>query len=313
MTSTNTNQMKGILLINMGGPLSLEEMKLFLRNMFSDKLIIPLPYGLRQFVATMISNKRHPSSWQKYQQIGGTPIIDHTNKTAKALEEATGVPVRIGYSYTRPYIKETLAQMKVEGITDIKVITMYPQDSSTTTCSAIGDVAKAVKKLGGITYKYVGEYANHPIFLDYWKTIIQQHLTQFELNDPLLVFTAHSIPLYAVNKGDTYPETIKTMATNLGKLLNMRYDVGFQSRVGPVKWVGPDTDELVEELIAKGERNVIIIPISFSTECLETIYDLETNLADNYIDDKRVDHISRVKIPPAHPLFIDTLKQLAND
>ena len=306
--------MKGILLINMGGPLSLEEMRLFLRNMFSDKMIIPLPMGLRQFVANMIANKRHPSSWKKYQLIGGTPIIDHTSKAAVALEKATGLPVRVGYSYTRPYIKEVITQMKADGISDIKVITLYPQDSSTTTCSAIGDVGKAVKKLGGIHYSYLGEYANRPKFLEYWSTLIKEHLSQYKnVKDPMLLFTAHSIPMYAVKKGDTYPETIKTMAANLASLLNMRYTVGFQSRVGPVKWVGPDTDEHLEQLVQKGERNIVIIPISFATECLETIYDLETNLADNYVDDTRVDHISRVKIPPAHPLFIETLKQLVDE
>jgi protoporphyrin/coproporphyrin ferrochelatase len=132
------------------------------------------------------------------------------------------------------------------------------------------------------------------------------------VRDPHLLFTAHSIPLYTVKKGDTYPETIKTMAANLARMLNMPYSVAFQSRVGPVKWVGPDTDEHLEELISKGERNIIIIPISFSTECLETVFDLEINLTDNYINDTRVNHLSRVVIPPAHPLFIETLKLMVN-
>lgn len=305
--------MKGILLINMGGPLSLPEMKLFLKNMFSDKMILPLPWGIRHFVANMIANKRHPSSWKKYQLIGGTPIINHTNDIAKALENATGLPVKTGYSYTRPYIKETMTQMKSEGINDIKVITLYPQDSSTTTCSAIYDVKKTEKQLGSLKSHYLGEYANHPSYLHYWKTLILKHIKKLNIQNPLILFTAHSIPMYAVNKGDTYPNTIKQMAANLAKMLNMPYSVAFQSRVGPVKWVGPDTDEHLEELVQKGERSIVIAPISFATECLETIYDLETNLADNYVDDKRIDHISRVKIPPAHPLFIETLKQIVNE
>ncbi|MBN2167430.1 MAG: ferrochelatase [Marinilabiliaceae bacterium] len=305
--------MKGILIINMGGPLSLDEMSLFLKNMFSDKMIIHLPYGLRQFVAYMISNKRYVSSWKKYQLIGGTPIIDHTNKVAISLEEVAALPVNVGYSYTHPYISEAMAKMKSDGITDIKVITLYPQDSFTTTCSVIDDVVKAANKLKGISYKYLGEYANHPTFLEYWVTLIKDHLSGYSIEEPFLLFTAHSIPMYALKKGDSYPQTVKKMAANIAKVLKMRFSVSFQSKVGPVKWVGPDTDEHLEELVVNGYRNIIIIPISFATECLETIYDLDLNLIDNYLADARLDHISRVKIPPAHPLFIKTLKQLIDE
>lgn len=305
--------MKGILLVNMGGPQSLREMRLFLKNMFSDKYILPLPVGLRQFVANMIAKKRHPSSWEKYQLIGGTPIIKHTEATGKALAESADLPVYTAYSYTPPFIADVMQKMVADGISDINVLTMYPQASDTTTTSVFTDVRKAAKKLNGVKIREICDYSVHPSFLDYWKTLIEEHIAREGLEDPLLLFTAHAIPLYGVKRGDKYPDTVKHMAKRLADIMNRRYDVAFQSRVGPVKWVGPDTDDYLEELVASGEKNVVMIPLSFTTECLETVYDLNIKLVDIYKKDERVNHISRVEIPVAHPLFIETLKRVVNE
>ena len=99
----------------------------------------------------------------------------------------------------------------------------------------------------------------------------------------------------------------------LYEVITLPHEVAFQSRVGPVKWVGPDTDEYLEALIQKGNERIVMIPLSFTTECLETIYDLNINLVDNYKNDSRVRHLSRVEIPMAHPMFIESLKQIVNE
>ncbi|MBS2210503.1 ferrochelatase [Carboxylicivirga mesophila] len=305
--------MKGILLVNMGGPQSLSEMRLFLKNMFSDKYILPLPFGIRQFVANMIAKKRHPSSWEKYQLIGGTPIIKHTEATGKALAEQANLPVYTAYSYTPPFIADVLDKMVADGVDEIDVLTMYPQASDTTTTSVFTDVKKAAKKLNGVSIREICDYSVHPTFLEYWKTLIEEHIEREGLDNPLLLFTAHAIPMYGVKRGDKYPDTVKHMAKRLAGLMNRRYEVAFQSRVGPVKWVGPDTDDHLEELVVAGEDNVVLIPLSFTTECLETVYDLNIKLVDIYKTDERVKHISRVEIPVAHPLFIETLKRVVNE
>ena len=305
--------MKGVLLVNMGGPQSIEEMRLFLKNMFSDKYILPLPSGLRQFVAYMIAKKRYPASWEKYQLIGGTPIIKHTEATAKALQQAAKIPVYPAYSYTPPFISDVMYKMNKDGIDEIIILTMYPQASDTTTTSVFADVTKATKNLPPVTIRKICDYSAHPAFLDYWQTLIENHIEQEGLKDPLLLFTAHAIPLYGVRKGDKYPDTVRHMAKRLADLMNRRYEVAFQSRVGPVKWVGPDTDDHLEELVAGGEKNVVLIPISFTTECLETTYDLNIKLVDIYKEDERIQHISRVEIPSAHPLFIESLKKIINE
>ncbi|WP_439181734.1 ferrochelatase [Carboxylicivirga taeanensis] len=305
--------MKGILLVNMGGPQSISEMRLFLKNMFSDKYILPLPFGIRQFVANMIAKKRHPSSWEKYQLIGGTPIIKHTEATGKALAESANLPVYTAYSYTPPFIADVMKRMVDDGIEEVHVLTMYPQASDTTTTSVFSDVRKAAKKLNGIAIREICDYSVHPAFLEYWQTIIEEHIAKEGVEDPLLLFTAHAIPLYGVKRGDKYPDTVKHMAKRLAGLMNRRYEVAFQSRVGPVKWVGPDTDDFLEELVAAGEKNVVLIPVSFTTECLETVYDLNIKLVDIYKSDERLNHISRVEIPVAHPMFIETLKRVVNE
>ncbi|MBK3518923.1 ferrochelatase [Carboxylicivirga marina] len=305
--------MKGILLVNMGGPQSLSQMHLFLKNMFSDKYILPLPFGLRQFVARMIAKKRHPASWEKYQLIGGTPIIKHTEATKEALAKSAEMPVYTAYSYTPPFISDVMQAMHNDGITEIDVLTMYPQASDTTTTSVFSDVKKASKKLNGISIREICDYSVHPTFLDYWKTLIEEHIAKQGVENPLLLFTAHAIPIYGVKRGDKYPDTVRHMAKRLADIMNRPYEVAFQSRVGPVKWVGPDTDEHLEELVSAGEKNVVLIPVSFTTECLETVYDLNIKLVDIYKKDDRMEHISRVEIPVAHPLFIETLKNIVNE
>ncbi len=305
--------MKGVLLVNMGGPQSLEEMEVFLTNMFSDKYILPLPFGIRHVVAKVIAKKRFSSSWQKYQLIGGTPIIKHTEAARKALHKAIEIPVYTAYSYTPPFICDVMKKMKDDGVKDIQVLTMYPQSSDTTTTSVFNDVSISAKKLGELTIRTVVDYSVHPQFLQYWKTLIEDHIEEAELDNPLLLFTAHAIPMYGVRRGDKYPDTVRYMAKRLGDILDNRYDVAFQSRVGPIKWVGPDTDDHLENLIQKGERNVVLIPVSFTTECLETFYDLNIKLVSGYQNDSRLDHISRVEIPSAHPLFIETLKSVINE
>jgi len=305
--------MRGVLLVNMGGPQSLSEMRLFLKNMFSDKYILPLPFGLRQFVANIIAKKRHPTSWQKYQLIGGTPIIKHTEATGKALALALELPVYTAYSYTQPFIADVMEQMEKDGIDDIQVLTMYPQASDTTTTSVFTEVDKAAKKLNGINIRKICDYSVHPSFLNYWKTLIEEHIATAGVEKPLLLFTAHAIPLYGVKRGDKYPDTVRHMAKRLADMMDRPYEVAFQSRVGPVKWVGPDTDDHLEELVEGGHKNVVLIPVSFTTECLETVYDLNIKLVDIYKDDKRVNHISRVEIPSAHPLFIESLKRVLNE
>ncbi len=305
--------MKGILLVNMGGPQSIEEMRLFLKNMFSDKYILPLPFGLRQFVANMIAKKRHPASWEKYQLIGGTPIIKHTEAAGVALAQSSEMPVYTAYSYTPPFIKDVMKKMADDGVDDIQVITMYPQASDTTTTSVFNDVNKAAKKLNGISIREICDYSVHPKFLEYWKTLIEEHIANEGVENPLLLFTAHAIPMYGVKRGDKYPDTVRHMSKRLADMMQRPYEVAFQSRVGPVKWVGPDTDDHLEELVAGGARKVVMIPLSFTTECLETVYDLNIKLVDIYKKDDRVDHISRVEIPVAHPLFIETLKRVVNE
>lgn len=305
--------MKGILLVNMGGPQSSSDMRMFLKKMFSDKHILPLPFGLRQFVAYIIAKKRHIVSWEKYKIIGGSPIIKDTETTGKALGSATGLPVYTAYSYTTPFIADVMKKMASDGIRDIIVLTMYPQASDTTTTSVFADASKAAKKLYCINISKVCDYSGHPAFLKYWKTLIKEHITKHKINNPLLLFTAHSIPMYSVKHGDIYPDTIRHMAKQLANKINLRYEVAFQSRVGPVKWVGPDTNEYLEELITAGEKNIVLIPVSFTTECLETIYDLDINLVDKFKNDRRLEHISRVKIPSAHPLFIDALNRVINE
>ena len=245
--------------------------------------------------------------------IGGTPIIRHTEAAGLALAEAAGMPVYTAYSYTPPFIADVMKKMVNDGLNDIRVLTMYPQAGYNTTASVFTDVEKAAKKFNGISIKKIGDYSVHPSFLEFWKNLIEEHIAAAELKNPLLLFTAHAIPMYGVKRGDKYPDTVRHMAKRLAGMMNRPHELAFQSRVGPVKWVEPDTDDHLEELVKAGAEHIVLIPISFTAECLETIYDLNIKLVDIYKKDKRVKHISRVEIPSAHPLFIESLKRVLNE
>ncbi|MFA6923290.1 MAG: ferrochelatase [Bacteroidales bacterium] len=304
--------MKGILLVNMGSPSSQIEMRKFLYNMFSDFAIIPLPEFTRKTVAFIISRTRFKKSWQKYEKIGGSPMKNSSKIIEENLQNELGEKflVYTCSSYLSPNIKEGIEYLKNIGATEIKVIPMYPHSSFSTTESIKTEIKKNKNLYENISVKITGEFYKNKYFILFWKNLIEETIKKNNLNKPILLFSAHSIPKYQVMFGDTYVLEIEESSRFIADSTGLEYKVSYQSKMGKMKWAEPDTKSVLAELAKKKHEDIIIVPISFISENLETLYDLDFDIIPYAKNELKIKNIYRVKIPNSHPLLVQTLKDI---
>ncbi len=305
---------KAILLVNMGGALSRKELKHFLFRMFTDVHILPLPKLPRYVLAFLISRLRYRMAWKKYRLIGGTPIIQDSLDLAQAVQQYSNTSTEVAFSYSKPFIKDKLSELSEKGFTDITIIPLYPQKSTTTTDSVKDEVRNLKPDFPHIQFHFIDEFYQHSLFTEYWVQLIKEHFQKehIRLEDkPTLLFSAHSLPLSVIEKGDTYPESVELGAKNIAKKLGLEYQVVYQSKIRKSSWYGEEPDEMIQQLIQNGKKHIVIVPISFVSECLETIYDLDIDLIPSFEKEQLEGvHISRVQLPKAHPIFVEMLSKL---
>lgn len=304
--------MTGVLLVNMGGARTEKEMKSFLANMFMDPRILPFGRTVRNMLSFIISNSRYKKSWKKYELIGGTPIIDATSLSVKSLQTELNpdYKVKMAFSYSSPTIEDSLLNFKDEGINEIIVIPLYPQSSFSTTGSVLDDIQRAMNKEESLDIHFEKCFYQHEGFVDFWTNLISAHIKQNSLKYPFLLFSAHSIPEYMVRNGDTYPHEIRESATSISRKLGLDYEVAYQSGMRSGKWIGPDVKVSLKILAKAGEKEIVIIPISFVNENLETLYDLDQVIVPFAIAEPGFTHVSRVIIPEADQTFIRLLADI---
>jgi len=302
---------KGVLIVDMGGARSPKELKIFLSRMFNDPSILPFGKLGRSLLSIIISNTRYKKSWKKYELIGGSPIIEATHQIQLSLQVELGddYVVKKAFSYSSPLIEESLLSFIQEGILDITVIPMYPQASFSTTSSVVRDVNKTISKYKDLKINFVNEFYKLEAFVDFWVNLILNHIIKCNISNPYLLFSAHSIPKYLADKGDTYPKSIEASAKLIAEKMAFDFEFSYQSRMKG-KWIGPDTKESLKKLAERGGNQIIIIPISFVNENLETLYDLDHDIIPFAQNELSIKNISRVKIPQADELFIKLLSKI---
>ncbi|WP_242346162.1 ferrochelatase [Anaeromyxobacter terrae] len=268
-----------VFLMNLGGPRTLDEVEPYLYELFSDPLLISAPFGpLRPLVARLISRLRAPSSAEKYALIGGkSPIVEGTERQARALEGALGpgwschLAMRCGHPNTEEGVREALAA----GATRAVALPLYPQYANATTKSSLVELRRVWPK--HLPLAEICTWHDHEGYLDASAAALRETLAALPgpaREKALVVFSAHGLPMSQVRKGDPYPGYIEHSARETARRAGaVEFQVTYQSRVGPAKWLGPDTVEFLRTS-ARG-RSIVTVPIAFVSEHLETLYDLD--------------------------------------
>jgi ferrochelatase len=268
-----------VFLMNLGGPRSLDEVEPYLYELFSDPLVVTAPFGpFRKVLAKIISRTRAPSSAEKYALIGGkSPLVEGTEAQARALAKALGpgfschLAMRCGHPSTEEGVREALAA----GAERAVALPLYPQYANATTKSSLLELRRRWPKDRPLAE--VCTWHDHEGYLEASAAALRETLAKVppELADRVLVvFSAHGLPMSQVRRGDPYPRYVEISARETARRAAAgSYQVTFQSRVGPARWLGPDTVELLRTG-ARG-RAIVAVPIAFVSEHLETLYDLD--------------------------------------
>jgi ferrochelatase len=278
----NNQQTTGVLLLNLGGPDTLADVEPFLRNLFSDRQIIPLgPAFLQKFIARRIARRRAPKSSESYRLIGGgSPIRRITDSQARALERVLNASgrfmVRTCMRYWQPFAAEALQQMASAGIRQIVALPLYPQYSIATTGSSLADLHRATRSLApDISVLDIQSWPVEPAYIECLAARVREGLEKFQGGAAQVVYSAHSLPKKFIAKGDPYvEETLRTIKA-LEKLTGREGKLCFQSRSGPVEWLEPSTPDMLKDLAGQGCKNILMVPISFVSDHVETLYEIE--------------------------------------
>jgi len=277
-----------VLLLNLGGPDSIAAIKPFLLNLFSDREIIRLP--LQPLLARVIAGSRSKKVASRYQAIGGgSPITKITNEQAGALEsllntrmkeEEIEIKTYVGMRYWHPLIEETLERIIADDFNKLVVLSLFPHYSRATTGSCLNEFNLTLKKLkADIAVEIIDKWYDEPLYLDALAETVTEELARFSISDKQqlqILFSAHALPQDFVDQGDPYPEHLQaTIDGVMRRVGDYNWSLAFQSRSGPVKWMEPQTDDAIIKLLAAGKGHILIVPISFVSDHIETLYEID--------------------------------------
>lgn len=281
----------GVVLFNLGGPESLDQVRPFLTNLFSDPDVISLPTPFRQALAWWIAKRRTPTAQGYYRQIGGgSPLRRLTLQQAAALEKALAVhgayKVVVAMRYWNPFTEEAVADLVAAGVRRVVLLPLYPQYSFATTRSSLNHFRSvwAARGMAAVPSATIAQWYDHAGYLDAMVERITETQRTIPSGDgsPIhLVYSAHGIPLSLINKGDPYQrqveEEVRLLTARLREWAEApeRVHLGYQSRVGPTKWLEPSTESLLHRLGRQGVTRVLVVPISFVSDHSETLYEID--------------------------------------
>ena len=269
----------------MGGPETLADVKPFLRELFSDRDLIQLPGGrlLQRPFALLISTLRAPKVMGYYDEIGGgSPLLRTTRAQAALLEQALAPAgefvVEVAMRYCAPRAADALDRLRQRGARRCVALPLYPQFSGATTGSSFKDLDAALSTGEPMELIKVQDFHDHPGYLDALAGKVDEGCQQAG-PDACVVFSAHSLPVSMIQRGDPYQKQVEaTVAGVVSRLGLQNWHLGYQSRSGPVQWLEPDVIDLVDELIARGEKELVLVPVSFVSDHIETLHEIDIRL-----------------------------------
>ncbi|KAG7352119.1 ferrochelatase [Nitzschia inconspicua] len=299
----------GVLFLNLGGPTTGEDVEEFLYNLFADPDIIRLPgplSPLQNTIAMFIAKRRAPKSRAAYESIGGgSPILKYSNAqadlVAKSLRERYNLDVNtyIGMRYWKPFTEDALDKIRKDGIQALVILPLYPQFSISTSGSSLRvlqeEFSKHSSRYGDMVHTVVPAWYDRPGYVKAMTDLIQNELDSFtdeeiaeakqvSPNRPPkhILFSAHGVPKSYIEAGDPYQKQMELCVEGIKKELyktnspdDVQIHLSYQSRVGPIEWLRPYTDDVLPELGESGVRNLVVVPISFVSEHIETLEEID--------------------------------------
>lgn len=318
MNIINPNKKTAIVLFNLGGPDGPEAVEPFLFNLFNDKAIIGLPNPFRKLLARLISRKRAPTAQKIYDEIGGkSPIVENTEAQASALESSLlghgHVKVFYCMRYWHPMSDAVVNQVKEYAPDHIILLPLYPQFSTTTTGSSFKEWKRAAADAGlDVPTSSVCCYPTQADFITAHAALIRTYYDEAkQFGAPRILFSAHGLPEKIIKRGDPYQMQVELGTQAVLKTLgiaNVDYVNCYQSRVGPLKWIGPAT---TDELLRAGheKKPVVLVPIAFVSEHSETLVELDIEYAE-MAHEQGVEHYYRVPTLSTNAHFIAGLSDI---
>jgi len=315
----------GVLVFNLGGPESLRDVKPFLYQLFSDPEIIRIKWTpLRKAVAYAIATLRKKKSEGYYKLIGGgSPLRRLTEEQASAPQSelrSRGVDAQtfVGMITWKPFLREAVERIAREGVDRLVVLPLFPQYSFTTTRAGSEVLRRLLathSRLRGGNTAWISTWAEHPTYIDSFAASITRELAKFSDPDKVqLLFSAHSIPESYVREGDPYLAQTKASVERIMDRLGRKnpYALSFQSKIGPVKWLEPATNVVIADYGKRGIDNVLVVPISFVSEHIETLYELDI-LYQKVAKEAGIATFRRVPALNSDPAFIRALADIVQE
>ncbi|CAK27757.1 HLIP-like domain-containing ferrochelatase [Synechococcus sp. RCC307] len=313
----------GIVLLNLGGPERIQDVGPFLYNLFADPEIIRLPIpALQKPLAWLISTLRSNKSQEAYRSIGGgSPLRRITDQQARELQSLlrqrnVDATTYVAMRYWHPFTESAVADMKADGIEQVVVLPLYPHFSISTSGSSFRELQRlrqGDERFAQLPLRAIRSWHDHPGYLKAMAQLMEREIDAcVDPSTAHVFFSAHGVPKsYVEEAGDPYQKEIESCAELIMKTLGRDnpWTLAYQSRVGPVEWLQPYTEEALEELGEKGVKELVVVPISFVSEHIETLEEIDIEYRE-IATEAGVSNFRRVPALDIDPTFIASLADL---
>jgi protoporphyrin/coproporphyrin ferrochelatase len=314
-------------MLNLGGPATLDDVQPFLLELFADREIIQLPF--QRWLGPFIARRRTPKVRGLYAAIGGgSPILHYTEAQGRGMiarldqlsPETAPHRFYIAFRYTRPTSEDALRQMHADGVERAVAFTQYPQFSCSTTGSSLNELWRAASRTGlrdAFEWSILDRWPVHPGFIEAMTETVRDGLSRFPAEDrdkTLILFSAHSLPLDVIDRGDSYPQEVGASVQRVIECLRVSnpYILAYQSDVGPVRWLGPSTEQVLRRLGARGQKQVLVVPIAFTSDHIETLSELDREYGE-VAHQAGITQYVRAPALNDRPRFLDALAEIVRD
>ncbi|MEQ1504311.1 MAG: ferrochelatase [Myxococcota bacterium] len=315
--------MIGVAVLDFGGPQSEDELVPFLTNLLTD--VLPGPAMVKGIAAPRIARSRARTVGPHYASIGWSPLVPTHRRQVEALRAALATqdgateapPLASGMMFTAPTMDEAVASLRTQGVDRIVALPMFPHHSIATTQAAFSFFHDALVRAGWgeVPVRWIPAYPEHPSYVEALANTIRAGVaaTPGDPADPVhLLFTPHGLPVsWVTDRGDPYPDQIRASVRAAIRLLGWTgpYHVGWQSRVGPVRWLTPSTPDALDAIAAAGGKRVCMVPISFASEHIETLYEIDVEYR-AHAEQRGITGFGRAPALGVEPAFVDCLADL---